>query len=98
MGRAFINSTQNSLAGILWDLGKSMGPTPGVKTPITPDVVDAVDAGDVVEGVGVYGWRRVRRARRVGWWLYFQVSRPKIPEYARYRLQSVLSWTASDEG
>jgi len=45
MGRAFINSTQNSLAGIVWDLGKSMGPTPGVKTPITPDKVGAVDAG-----------------------------------------------------
>ncbi len=36
-----------------------MGPTPGVKTPVTPDEPDAPDAGDVLQGLGVHGWRRV---------------------------------------
>ncbi len=47
---------------------------PVFKVPFTPDVVDAVDAGDVLQGVGTDGWRRVRRVRRVVWWLLVVVS------------------------
>ncbi len=37
----------------------------GRETPLLPDEADEVDAGDTVEGLGVDGWRRVRRVRRV---------------------------------
>ena len=42
-----------------------MGIIPGVETTAIPGELDVLDAGDVVEGVGVDGWRRVRRVRRV---------------------------------
>jgi len=41
---------------------------PVLKVPAIPDEVEEVDAGDVVEGLGVDGWRRPRRVRRVGGW------------------------------
>ena len=33
-------------------LEKSMGPTPGLEIPFTPDEPDVLDGGDGVEGVG----------------------------------------------
>jgi len=42
-----------------------MGPYPGVEITYTPDEPDVLDGGNGVEGLGVFGWRRVRRVRRV---------------------------------
>jgi hypothetical protein len=50
-----------SRADILPDADKSMGSTPGVETPSTPDGPVVLDAGDVVEGLWVGGLRRVGR-------------------------------------
>jgi hypothetical protein len=40
--------------------GKSMG-SRGEETPVIPDEPDAPDAGYALQGLGVHGWRRVRR-------------------------------------
>ena len=37
----------------------------GVETPVTPDEADVPDSDDALRGLGVDGWRRVRRVRRV---------------------------------
>jgi len=60
--------TSSKLAGRLFARPGVKGAYPEVETPVTPDEPDEVDTGDVVEGVGVYGWRWLRRVRRVGWW------------------------------
>jgi hypothetical protein len=54
-----------SRADILPDADKSMGSTPGAETPSTPD--EPYDSTPVMwwKGLGVMGWRRVRRVRRV---------------------------------
>ena len=46
--------------------------------PALPDEPDEVDASDVLEGVGVGGWRQVRRLRRVGGGVYSAISMPVI--------------------
>jgi hypothetical protein len=52
---------QNSRADNMTRLEKSMGPTPGLETPVTSDEADVLDAGDGVQGLGVGGLRRPRR-------------------------------------
>jgi hypothetical protein len=64
-GRAFIEPPQNPRADILPDADKSMGSTPGVKTPFPPDGPDVLDGGDVEEGFGVGGLATGRRVWRV---------------------------------
>ena len=43
-----------------------MGLFPGVEITYTPDEPDVLDAGYVQEGLGVVGWRRLRRVSRDG--------------------------------
>jgi hypothetical protein len=50
-GRAYKKSPRNLRADMLQHVDKSMGPTPGVETPVTPDGPDVLDGCDVLEGV-----------------------------------------------
>ena len=53
------------MASLSDDSGFQRGVPLGKETPVKPDGLDALDAGYVVEGLGLHGWRRVRRVRRV---------------------------------
>ena len=44
------------------------GVYPGVETRVTLAPVDTVDPDHILQDLGVDGWRRPRRERRVVWW------------------------------
>ena len=57
--------TKNSSGRVYEELLLERG-LPRGETRVIPDEPDAVDADDVLRGLGVDGWLRDRRVRRVG--------------------------------